>query len=372
MNRNPSITEVKTKFEAMEKELGLFELEIAGVRFWQYLRPSVFTKIQEGVGAYGQGHTGLDKGLGGLIGMGCSAIKSIVRNDAFFGKKSDVLVFCFARRKLRGDGKYWDIITDYVLDDAGFGYQALECFHERGHIKPAKSEGLRYLDNMLGMVQIYKFFERVSLKPKEKKVIGLLEKTIRANFNVSINIEAAIKRELKLRFSYRKVLSKILNRYKPKIVIEVAYEHRINMVLNELCKERGITTIEFQHGATSRYHMAYDFPEGVKLDVFPDYYLSFGDYWNECTRLPLPKERVISVGYPYLEEEARKYKKDERSKRVLFISQGTIAKGLSKLAVEFAENGDYEVAYKLHPGEYARWRKEYPWLLESKVRVIDN
>jgi len=33
---------------------------------------------------------------------------------------------------------------------------------------------------------------------------------------------------------------------------------------------------------------------------------------------------------------------------------------------------DIPVTYKLHPGEYDRWKKEYPWLLESGVEVIDE
>jgi hypothetical protein len=59
---------------------------------------------------------------------------------------------------------------------------------------------------------------------------------------------------------------------------------------------------------------------------------------------------------------------------VLFISQGTIGEYLSKFAVEVSEDEriDHEVVYKLHPGEYNRWQKAYPWLIDANIRIIDS
>ena len=31
-----------------------------------------------------------------------------------------------------------------------------------------------------------------------------------------------------------------------------------------------------------------------------------------------------------------------------------------------------DVSYKFHPGEYGRWKKDYPWLVSANVRVVDN
>ena len=28
--------------------------------------------------------------------------------------------------------------------------------------------------------------------------------------------------------------------------------------------------------------------------------------------------------------------------------------------------------YKLHPGEYDRWREAYPWLVDADIKVIDS
>ena len=52
-----------------------------------------------------------------------------------------------------------------------------------------------------------------------------------------------------------------------------------------------------------------------------------------------------------------------------------IGKYLSKLAYEFArEMKDYNIIYKLHPGEYDTWKQNYPELVNDldNFKVIDN
>ncbi len=52
-----------------------------------------------------------------------------------------------------------------------------------------------------------------------------------------------------------------------------------------------------------------------------------------------------------------------KKKQIIFISQGITGKELSKKAVELSDNNNgYKIIYKLHPGEFAEWDKEYPWL----------
>ena len=60
---------------------------------------------------------------------------------------------------------------------------------------------------------------------------------------------------------------------------------------------------------------------------------------------------------------------------ILFISQGTIGKELSKFATDLRgmlEVEKYEIIYKLHPGEYDRWKAEYPWLINKGILVVDQ
>lgn len=53
----------------------------------------------------------------------------------------------------------------------------------------------------------------------------------------------------------------------------------------------------------------------------------------------------------------------------MFLSQGEPGERLSRFA---ALDHDWEVTYKLHPGEYSRWRDEYLWLEDVPVQVVDS
>ncbi|EMA61296.1 hypothetical protein C470_07219 [Halorubrum distributum JCM 13561] len=122
------------------------------------------------------------------------------------------------------------------------------------------------------------------------------------------------------------------------------------------------------------HHFGYSYPEGETKTTFPDYLLTFGEFWNENARFPIPDDRVIPAGYPYLEQRLDAYDDVEPAEQLLFISQGTIGRELSQFALEVHEDDriNHEVVYKLHPGEYDRWEDEYPWLAASDIRVIDE
>lgn len=132
--------------------------------------------------------------------------------------------------------------------------------------------------------------------------------------------------------------------------------------------------VELQHGVIYDHHLGYSYPENETKTTFPDYLLTFGEFWNENARFPISDDRVIPVGYPYLEQRLDKYDDVEPAEQLLFISQGTIGRELSQFALKVHEDNriDHEVVYKLHPGEYDRWEDEYPWLAESDMRVIDE
>ena len=64
---------------------------------------------------------------------------------------------------------------------------------------------------------------------------------------------------------------------------------------------------------------------------------------------------------------------DDAERLVVFLSQGEPGVRLSRFAAEFAaRDHDWTVVYKLHPGEYSRWRQEYPWLEDAPLRVVDT
>jgi hypothetical protein len=165
---------------------------------------------------------------------------------------------------------------------------------------------------------------------------------------------------------------RFLERVNPEVVVLIVGYSKETLI--EVCKEKNITVVELQHGIIYSGHFGYSYSGDRTKDMFPDYLLTWGEFWSKDVEFPIPDDYVIPVGYPYLEKSRKEYNNAVRREQILFISQGTIGEQLSKFALEVEQhpNIDYNVIYKLHPGEYDRWRKEYPWLINTNIRVIDN
>src|SRR5262249_1193882 len=125
----------------------------------------------------------------------------------------------------------------------------------------------------------------------------------------------------------------------------------------------------------SRQNLGYHFPlPDCRKQLFADHLFVFGDFWRSAASYPIPQERIWTVGYPYLEQRRRAVTDVARASRVLFLSQPGIGAAPWRLAVATARHPQRrgDVVYKLHPGERATWREDYPWLLDAPLRVIDG
>ena len=170
-----------------------------------------------------------------------------------------------------------------------------------------------------------------------------------------------------------------LKRKPKKIFVVVAYQ---NFPIVAAAKDLGIEVIELQHGVIGKYHLGYSFPETSRLNgeinYFPDKILTFSDYWIKEEFSPISLDNAIPIGFPYFDYQSRNFqnlKKNE--KQILFISQGVIGKFLSEIGYQVAcELENYDIIYKLHPGEYETWVNNYPELVKasqlSNVTVIDD
>jgi hypothetical protein len=211
------------------------------------------------------------------------------------------------------------------------------------------------------------------LTNKEIVFLDDFQRQIEARFNIQINLEKLVKWDLRLRKSTYPIYQRLLKSVSPRIVVLICSYGKETFV--EACKFLEIPVVELQHGVINKYHLGYSFPGASRIKrTFPDYLFVFGEFWKQVAEYPIEKERIFSVGYPYLESEIKKYPTVKKQNQILFISQGTIGREMSRFACELSEreNFPYSIAYKLHPGEYSRWRSEYPWLVKPKVRVVDN
>jgi hypothetical protein len=368
------LSTARKTFLKFEEDLNLFSKKIGGVYFWERIRFKIYRKIIIILGISGQPHTKAESSFIDKIYLK-SLYYSILKNP-FLSRKKNIIFFGHHRRKLMEDGKWWDIYCDPIIENLNKkDYVYLENPYLNTHLRPSKTENIKYLDIIRLIKRIRgKFnFTKIFLTVHEEEYLNDLGEKIRQYFGINIKLRDIVCHSLASRRKLLGTYIYLLKRIKPKIVILVVSYGKETFI--EACKTLNIPTVELQHGTIYKYHFGYSFPGNKRIKrMFPDYFFAFGDTWKNHLELPIEKENIYSVGYPFLENGISKYSGYTKKNQILFISQGSVGKELSKFAVEFSKQNDlnYTIIYKLHPGEYYRWQKKYPWLLNDKIKVVDS
>jgi len=122
-------------------------------------------------------------------------------------------------------------------------------------------------------------------------------------------------------------------------------------------KSLGITVAEYQHGAVSENHDAYNFSRAVSESAayracLPDIFLAFGEWW--CRRFNAPVDRR-AIGYPHRENRlSHSHLSSGNKNQVLVLGDGidtektlAFAQSLSALL----RDGPEKVVFRPHPME---------------------
>lgn len=369
---------ITEEFFKIEKNLGLFHQTIDNVYFWEYIRYPILNRIFGKLGIFEQGYINIDPNRNYKKKKFNRQIKNIYLKNPFLSPRCDILFWGVARRNKMHDGLWWDIYCDLIIKYLSKDKSCLllEMPYQNQHFTPSATPVIRCIDliQVAGAILKKVKIVRVYLSAGDYSLLKRIEKEIQKSFNVTISdLSEIVKNLLVDRKSMLPMYQWLLNKIRPKLVVVV--NSYVCKVFIEACKWMAIPVAELQHGNISKYHLAYSFPDAsTKVNAFPDYFLSFGDFWNGIVEFPIMKEKILSVGFPHFEREALKYSKTEKKNQIVLLSQGTIGKEMSKFAVELNNRNDFslDIVYKLHPDEFACWKKEYPWLVNNSIQVIDD
>ena len=368
----PRFDEIFRKLLDIEDKLKLFERTIDGVKFWEYVRQPLIVTIYELMAGRG---SSLIKGPSFLERIRFLII-SFVRlwKNPIFTRKKDILFISSPRRILRKDGYWWDIYTDYLMEDLNLSYVAIEHNINLEHRNPPRTSNLWYFDFQNSLIYIAEKLGlfQVSLSDDERSLLRELKELIARSFDLNIDIEKLTLRHLgyrRIRIPYFRF---ILKRTRPKAIVLLTSYGKEDLI--EPAKTLHIPVIELQHGVISQFHAGYSFPEKNQKTTFPDWLFTFGDYWSEGVDYTIDSRYVVSAGFPYLDEERRAFANLSKKKQILVISQWTIGEELSKFIAELSKvkNLDYDIVYKLHPMECRGWKEKYPWLVDTNIEVIHD
>lgn len=399
-----TVKEICQKIWNLEEKYELNHKEIQDCYPWQLIRMYLYYEITRKTNVFESAQQS-SLSLFDKINSFLPFLKNSILSNPLSGKENvEVLIFDHPRKVIFED-EYQDIYSYFLKDTLnkyGKSFETIESPYLNQHFRNKnniKENNVKFNDRILLGSFIHKTRNRGKLPftEDEKQLINTVKEEIETAFKIEIDLFRIMEDHiLNFQYDYKKYIE-LLQRKNPKVVfLVVAYE---NKALVAACKKMNIEIIELQHGTISPYHLGYSYPENTRkfdgeikeIEYFPDKILSFGDYWKNACPFPIDSENIISMGFPYFEENSKTYMKiaeDKNSeeennqktedKQILFISQGVIGKYLSELAYETAlsinENNDsqnFRFIYKLHPGEYGTWKENYNYLTKS-VNEFNN
>lgn len=343
----------------VEREFALFDFEVDGVKVWQYMRMPLYYHVAERAGIFLAPHVEKDSRLSRLAKAGKYLIGALFHNPFLRRGKVEQIVIehprsvqlageavdiysCFHVRELRRQG-----IPYLCLDRAELG---------AGHRK-ARDPARSFIDIFPVLVKLAGLFRRTRLTEEQRGTLRAVSEQLSRQLGVPLDLEALLRPAvLKFQVNYR-LYRALFRRLKPKrlvVVVSYAYGDAI-----KAAKDLGIETVEIQHGTFSRYHMGYSYPGSTRgLEYFPDRFLAWGRFWRDMEVLPLPPEAVQISGFPYfngLKDSCASIVRND--KRVVVLSQGALGCKIADQVYALRDVlSDFEIVYKLHPGEFARWQ----------------
>lgn len=375
MEEIKSLENIRNVFIEIEEKHDVFTLSYQDIYYWKLIRFELFELIKKKMHISEEGHplTTKDKIIK-VIKLIWYSFCNIYRKNKI--NEADVLILTHGRKTLV-DGKYIDIYLHSKieeLDKKNTSYVVMDRSDHYGNHQGEMKQNYIYFERFGHIIRegLYKIGMNKINVDSDKEIIEQIEKEIEKKLGVNINLKSLIKRRIfrfKCDFKYYNVL---LDRIKPKtIYLAVSYGKED---LIAVAKQRNIEVTEVQHGVISTYHMGYYFPFNNNVPYFPDKLIVQGEFWKDS--VCYPKNTQVSIECINSFNKISSSNKVDKENSILFISQGSIGKDLSKIAARFCLQNNIVCYYKLHPSEFNIWKSNYKELVEATnkgfIKVIER
>lgn len=372
------------RFYAFERRGGLMHREIGGCRYWHLVRFSVYHKlVLPLLTTVSSAHPDRRRRAGGFL-VHLRALCGVLRDLLFFNpslsrRRCEILFALEPRKTVMPDGRRISLLLDFFIPRMRASIGVLELRPTEG-LFAAFRLGFRAF-RICGFPVRRRAFRASPRFHRIGKEIGEESEWVASRLSREFGVEVSGKRLGKLiertvldRQVALPVFRSWLRRLGVRCLVVGVHYSRYNLILTEAAHDLGLEVVELQHGLVIPEHVAYNLPEPGS-PYAPDVLLSWGKCWERGLR-NFPRKEVVPVGYPYLEHFLGVYpsrRQMHARKSVLFVSQGTVGYGLSRLAVELhGLMPEMDILYKLHPSESRTWRTLYPELVGSGVEVVEN
>lgn len=369
-----------------EQDPAVWEPNLRGMPFWHFLRYELSALMLGANGVQGQRHGGWRaRPLSDWLPPSPSRLAATLRHGPFAGlKRSDLLVFNHPRHIFSPAHGGWICpYSEFLLDAVDCSRQVIETPFAGKHYHPNATRDVRYLE-----WQSRPWLLKSYLSPGTARLTDALAAAA-VEWSQSLAAAAAMKAPdaakvarfakatARRALAYYETHNRLLDRVQPRLVLQVVHYVPRNLVMSHLARERAIPATELQHGWIGETHLAYAMRRRPLPTTLPSHVLLFGEAWREFADFPWAASQAPAIGAAWFNRNrgaGNALSRREPGKlAVLFVSQGSIGEHLSRFAAQFAgldRDARCAVTYKLHSGEPSNWRQAYPWLADSRVRVV--
>jgi hypothetical protein len=379
-----NISELLAAFIAFEEREQLFDRTLCGVAYWQLIRHDVFRETLESSGLSERAHLRVEElPLRSWLGPQLRQLPRTLERSLWTDHAPAELLVAAHPRFVPYQGRFICPYSQPLLWATPRSRLVLTGHFQGRYFAPDAGERTRYVD--LGLLLAHAQFrlrelQGRGLSARDRAEIAELVAGLRRALGAAPPPAAVLRRvrtAVLVALGLTPRLSRLLDAVQPKLVVEVVGYRLVNQLLNQVARARGIAVAELQHGTLGAGHPGYNFAPGRKPSSFPDYLLLFGALWRQATPgLPLAADHTPAIGYAWLELQRAQYAARERGegrvRRVLFLSQRSIGRELSRAASALRRllpARTTEIVYRLHPSEGVGWQSAYPELAASGIRV---
>ncbi|MEY4580654.1 MAG: hypothetical protein RL701_5357 [Pseudomonadota bacterium] len=378
--------EVLAAFIAFEEREQLFDRQLLGVAYWQLIRQDIFRETLQLLGLAANAHLRLEQlPLQQWLLPQLRQLPTTLRRSRFTHLPPAELLVATHPRYLQHRGQYICPYSQPLLWGTPHSRALLTGHYQGQYFAPDAGERTGYVD--LGLAWAHAVFKlrelaRSGFTGEQQRELAALATRWAEQLGAAASTAWSQAWQRRARTAVLTSVGltpwfeRLLDRMRPRLVVEVVGYRLVNQLLTLSARGRGIPVAELQHGTIGASHAAYNFAPGRKPAAFPDHLLTFGEIWRELTPgLPLPAAQVHAVGYGWLELQRAAYAPNRaapgHARRILFISQRDIGAELAAVACELQARSQqrYELVYRLHPSEAPDWRERYPQLVSAGIRV---
>lgn len=367
-----------SKFCEIENRYNLFGLEFKGVQYWKYARYYVYNLMATNLFSCSvHFEPNNEEWKLGRYNHKYQRFTDYLFHNVNIGRKKDILLFTFGRRVKEGR-KYVSPITDEISLHLKRSHCIVETPAYGGYYRPTPVRWIKYFDVWQGVGEESKVRPVLSRGQLRKQLLSIFEQELGVTFtreqkkNLLIFLNYYIMYHDELVENYKRVIAKV----SPKLVIVTSSYIGDRVVLTEVLKEMGITSVEILHGYIDDNCYAYNYAEIGINPALPDYIFAYSQIQKDMVHWGIAKDHVRVVGHPNVEKKAGQFlparKRKGDRKVITFISSAN--RSIEKYIVWLAKNlnhKEYEIVFKLHPEEYFLWQQIYQNLPEG-IRIVDN